>query len=185
VCEGAKTEPNYFDDLRHDLRLASANIIVTGDSDPDPRSVVEFGLGAYHRDGDYDRLDCVFDRDTHPQQNFDAAIQRLRRARGDGVDARWTVSFPCFEYWILLHYENSARKYTHPDSPCSRVIDDVKNHLSNYGKGMPGLYEETKPRLDKAIERAKQRWRQAKSSGSLNPSTKVHKLVTYLQNIRS
>lgn len=185
VCEGAKTEPNYFDDLRHDLRLASANIIVTGDSDPDPRSVVEFGLGAYHRDDDYDRLYCVFDRDTHPKQNFYAAIKRLKRARGDGVDARWTVSFPCFEYWILLHFENSARGYTHPNSPCSQVIDDVKNHLPNYGKGMQGLYDETKPHLDVAIERAERRWGQAKGSDSYNPSTKVHRLVADLRTIRS
>jgi hypothetical protein len=185
VCEGEKTEPNYFEDLRHDLRLASANVIVTGDSDPDPRSVVAFGLEEYHQDGDYDRLYCVFDRDTHSKQNFDAAIQRLRRARRDGVDAHWTVSYPCFEYWILLHYESSARRYTHPDSPCNQVMDDVQDHLPNYGKGMHGLFEETKPRLDEAIERSRRRWREAKNSRSLNPSTKVHKLVIYLQNIRS
>jgi len=171
--------------MRHDLRLASANVIVTGESDPDPRSVVEFGFGAYHRDGDYDRLYCVFDRDTHPKQNFDAAIQRLRRARGNGVDAHWTVSFPCFEYWILLHYERTASPYTHPDSPCSQVIADVKDHLPNYGKGMQRLYDETKPYLDEALERSKQRWAQAKGSRSYNPSTKVHQLVSYLRGIRS
>lgn len=185
VCEGEKTEPNYFEDLRHDLRLASANIIVTGDSDPDPRSVVTFGLEEYHRDGDYDRLYCVFDRDTHPEQNFNDAIQQLNNARGDGADVRWTVSFPCFEYWILLHYENTARKYTHPASPCSQVIDDVKNHLPNYGKGMRGLYDKTKPHIDDAIERSRQRYAQARGTGSLNPSTKVHQLVSYLRNIRS
>lgn len=185
VCEGEKTEPNYFEDLRHDLRLASANIIVTGESDPDPRSVVEFGLQEYHRDGDYDRLYCVFDRDTHPRQNFEAAVQQLRNARNGGVDAHWTVSYPCFEYWVLLHYENTASPYTHPESPCSQVIDDVSAHLPNYEKGMRDLYEETKPYLDDAIERSRRRWAQARKDRSPNPSTKVHKLVAYLRDIRS
>lgn len=49
---------------------------------------------------------------------------------------------------------------------------------------MRGLYDETKPHLDTALERSRRRWKQAKGVGSLNPSTKVHKLITYLHNVR-
>ena len=181
VCEGEKTEPCYFKDLCRDLRISSS-VVVTGDSDSDPQSVVAYGIQEYRRDGDFDCLYCVFDRDTHDRNNFRGAIKKLKH---NDANAYWSVSYPCFEYWILLHYENTASPYSHPSSPCSQVIKDIKQHISGYGKGMRDLYQETKPHLDDALERSKRRWAQAKGTQSYNPSTKVHKLVTYLQNIRS
>lgn len=154
VCEGERTEPTYFKDLCHDLRISSA-VVITGDSNADPQSVVTYGLQEYQADGDFDRLYCVFDRDTHPKRNFRGAIKKLKHA---DADAHRTVSYPCFEYWILLHYEQTASPYTSPSSPCSQVVKDVRQHISNYGKGMNGLYNETKPHLDTALERSKRRW---------------------------
>lgn len=185
VCEGEKTEPRYFDDLRVDLRLPSANIVVTGKSNPDPLSVVTFGLNRFHEDGDYDRVIFVIDRDTHPKPNYDQARKEVSRAINDGIQASLIVSHPCFEYWILLHFEDSARGYTDPNSPCRQVINDVREHFPPYGKGMTALYDKTKSNLDEAIERSKRRWQHAKSTRSKNPSTRVHELVIYLQNIRS
>lgn len=185
VCEGEKTEPRYFDDLRVDLRLASANIVVTGESNPDPLSVVTYGLDLFEDDGEYDRVIFVIDRDTHPENNYNKARRLVTRARKKGVQAYLTVSHPCFEYWILLHFEDSARGYTDPNSPCRQVISDVRKHLPQYGKGMTALYDKTKPNLDDAIERSKRRWKQARSTRRMNPSTRIHQLVTYLQNIRS
>lgn len=180
VCEGAKTEPNYFEDLRHDQRLASANVVITGETDSDPMSVVEFGVQEFEEDGEYDRLFCVFDRDTHA--SFDAARQALRSA---GKGAYAIVSYPCFEYWILLHFEESASPYDHPDPPCSQVEADVRRHIADYGKGMRGLYETTKPNVNTAIRRSQRRWSQAKSSQSFNPSTAVHRLVGHLLGLRT
>lgn len=185
VCEGEKTEPRYFDDLRVDLRLPSANIVVTGKSNPDPLSVVTFGLNRFHEDGDYDRVIFVVDRDTHPKPNYDQARKEVSRAKDDGIQASLIVSHPCFEYWILLHFENTARKYDHPSSPCKQVVSDVCKHLSRYEKGMSRLYDKTKPNLDDAIKRSKRRWQNARSTRSKNPSTTVHELVIYLQDIRS
>jgi len=185
VCEGEKTEPRYFDDLRAELRLASANIVVTGDSNSDPLSVVNYGLNLFHDDGEYDRVIFVIDRDTHSTSNYDQARRLVIRAKKRDIQAYLIVSHPCFEYWILLHFEDSARGYTDPNSPCRQVISDVCEHLPQYGKDMTGLYGKTKPNLDDAIKRSKRRWQHAKSTRSKNPSTRVHELVIYLQNIRS
>ena len=185
VCEGEKTEPRYLDDLRHDLRLASANIEVTGDSDPDPLSVVDYGLKRFHEDGEYDRVIFVIDRDTHPEPNYQQARQEVSKAIKEGIQVSLIVSHPCFEYWILLHFENTARSYSDPNSPCREVVRDVRAHLPDYGKGMTGLYDKTKPNLGIAIDRSGQRWKQAKSTRRMNPSTRVHQLVTYPPNIRS
>lgn len=181
VTEGTQTEPTYFSDFCAEHNLSSVS--VDGTSDPDPMSVVDHGLARFEQDGDYDRLYCVFDRDRHDE--FDRAIEWLENMReNENESVYWAFSVPCFEYWILLHYENTASAYTHPDAPCSQVVRDVRDHVPEYGKGMEGLYDETKPHLDDALDRSRQRWQAAQHTGSLNPSTMVHKLVTHLRDIR-
>ena len=49
VCEGTKTEPLYYDDVKKVERLPSANIFVTGDCGSDPLSVVKHGIYLYEK----------------------------------------------------------------------------------------------------------------------------------------
>ncbi len=65
VCEGSKTEPNYFRELVDHLRLNTANIEIDGDSDPSPKSVVAHAKRRYQQEEDFDRVFCVFDKDEH------------------------------------------------------------------------------------------------------------------------
>src|SRR5215207_5340983 len=102
VCEGRKTEPNYLQGLKSAYRLSSANIKVVHPSATDPMSIVRFAE-AELRDGDYDRVYCLFDRDTH--SSYTTAIQRvsnLPAARAGQLSA--VTSVPCFEVWLLLHF---------------------------------------------------------------------------------
>ena len=183
VTEGKQTEPTYFLDLCADYNLGSVD--VDGTSDSNPLSVVEHGLQQFERE-DYDRLYCVFDRDSH--DGFADATDWLREMRNDeGWNVYWTYSIPCFEYWVLLHYTLTGRRFDHPDSPCGQVEREVNQYISGYSKGMTGLYDETKEHLDTAMRHAKQRWSQAKGRKFDDPSprTKVHKLVNELRNLRS
>lgn len=184
VTEGAESEPSYFRDLCADPEHKLPSVDVDSSADSDPLSVVEHGLRQYVDDGDYDRLYCVFDRDRH--DGFQDAVEWLRDKRDPPEwNVFWTFSVPCFEYWVLLHFEDTASPYPHPDSPCRQVIRDVEDHLPHYRKGMSDLYDRTKPHLENAKERARRRWQQARGTNALNPSTKIHKLVSYLQDIRS
>jgi hypothetical protein len=66
VCEGEKTEPDYFEDLRRHFRLSSANIeIAENDEGSNPINVVDCAIKRYRSDRGYDRVYCVFDRDRH------------------------------------------------------------------------------------------------------------------------
>lgn len=186
VTEGSETEPRYFRDLCADPEYRLTSVDVDGSCDSNPLSVVEYGLGKYSEDGDYDRLYCVFDRDQH--DGFHAAIEWMEDKRDSPEwDIYWTYSIPCFEYWILLHYSYTGRRFTHPDSPCGQVVDEIENHLPGYEKGMDGLFDETKDKLGTAMDNAHQRWEQAKHRGydDHSPRTKVHILMSYLQDIRS
>lgn len=45
VCEGEKTEPNYFEELKRDLGLSNMDIVIYGkECDSDPMSVVRHAL---------------------------------------------------------------------------------------------------------------------------------------------
>lgn len=170
-------------DFCADHNLGSVD--VDGTSNSNPLSVVEHGLTRFEQE-DYDQLYCVFDRDTHA--GFGEAIAWLKEMRNDKKwDVYWTYSIPCFEYWVLLHYTLTGRRFTHPNSPCGQVEREVSQHISGYSKGMDGLYDETKDRLDTAIRHAKQRWAQAgkRKRSDPSPRTKIHTLVEKLRELRS
>ena len=40
-------------------------------------------------------------------------------------------SSPCFEYWLLLHFEYTSA----PFNDCDNTIKKLKNHLPDYDKG--------------------------------------------------
>lgn len=80
VCEGAKTEPNYFREIRHTYRLNTANIDICGEEcGSDPLSVVNYAIKKFREDPDYNRVYCVIDRDKHA--TFDAAMDKFRQTR--------------------------------------------------------------------------------------------------------
>ena len=78
VCEGGKTEPNYFTELKKAFRLSNANVRICG-CGSDPLSVVDFAIETFRREQEFDRVYCVFDRDRHTTYN--TALDRVRRAR--------------------------------------------------------------------------------------------------------
>lgn len=182
VCEGSKTEPNYFREIIDFLKLNSANVEVDGKSDSSPRSVVAHAIERYQADNEFDRVYCVFDRDEH--STFDEALQRIRTSAKAPLYA--IVSIPCFEYWLLLHFEFSSRPYARAGgrSPADCAIEDLKRYVPDYSKGSNKTFQKLRDKLDVAIERAKRIQEQGAKDESLNPSTQTHLLVEYLQRIK-
>jgi hypothetical protein len=88
VCEGAKTEPNYFKRLKLAYRLSNANIHVLQAPGCDPMSIVQFAESDLQK-GVYDKVFCVFDRDGHA--NFTQAIRRVEDSQPEGSEnlLRW------------------------------------------------------------------------------------------------
>lgn len=78
VCEGGKTEPNYFNELKKAFRLSNANIKVCGRG-ADPLSVVNFAIETFREEPEFDRVYCVFDRDRHT--TYPAALDKIRHIR--------------------------------------------------------------------------------------------------------
>jgi len=182
VCEGAKTEPGYFTDLKDHYRLSNANIAITPADGSDPLSVVRKAKdmqAAERRQGEvYDRIYCVFDRDEHT--HFEAASQQLGSA---GLHP--ARSWPCFEVWLLLRFaytrEPFARTGTRTAAQC--CVSALKAQLPDYRKG-GAVFGHLLDRLDQAKQHARQARQDARRTGEDNPSTEVHDLVHYLQHLK-
>ena len=179
VCEGGKTEPNYFGSLRTLYRLSSANIRITPAVGTDPMSVVTFAEHEAAQD-DYDRIFCVFDRDEHATYN--AALARITELDKFVAIASW----PCFEVWILLHYRYSSAPIERAGklSACDRAIREIRNHFPGYTKGSKGVFGELQPLLDEAIRHAHQLCHDNEQTGSVNPATNVQELVEFLIRLK-
>ncbi len=184
VCEGGKTEPNYFSELKKAFRLSNANVRICGRG-ADPLSVVNFAIKTFKREPEFDRVYCVFDRDRHT--TYDAALDRVRRARlGKGTKILAIPSVPCFEFWLLLHFIYTTKPFDAPpgDSICFRVIEELKKHLPEYEKGDQDVFNKIQDKLDNAITNARRVKQYQQTSGTDNPSTMVHSLVEYLRDLK-
>ncbi|HJV28672.1 MAG TPA: RloB family protein [Aromatoleum sp.] len=185
VCEGEKTEPNYFFDLLDDCRLTAADVRVVGkECDSAPISVVDHAekeCGARR----FERVFCVFDRDRH--ESFDEAIRKIRSLRDNKFRA--IVSYPCFEYWLLLHFKYTRKGYVArgKNSPGTVLETELSAEFERvlgvpYKKGAEGIYRELKKKMNFAAKNAALASSDAGVTEELNPSTEILELINYLRS---
>jgi hypothetical protein len=189
VCEGSKTEPNYLDEIRQELRLSTAHVQVRPSGfGTDPLSVVDYAEHLF-RHGDraagieareFDAVFLVFDRDDH--ESYHEALAKVahlnRRLPNDEkspVPFEHAVSVPCFELWLLLHFED-----VHAPIHRDEVYERLKTHHPGYDKGQCGLWPSTKSMLAIATDRAEVRAAATTAAGGVETYTGMHKLVARL-----
>src|SRR5262249_30283083 len=133
VCEGGKSEPNYFRRLRKLCNLSNANVLITSADGTDPVSIVKYAQANYD---DHDKVYCVFDRDGHA--NYNDALRMISESDlGRTGKLTAITSVPCFEIWILLHFQYTTAPFNNVGgrSACERVIGEVRKHFADYNKG--------------------------------------------------
>ncbi len=89
-------------------------------------------------------------------------------------------SWPCFEYWLVLHFVYHREPY-YQSRYCVRHL---KKYLYRYTKRMAGVYKNLEDRLETAKSNAKCALSHAETTGVHDPSTEVHLLVAYLQDLK-
>ena len=187
VCEGQKTEPYYFNDLKDHYGLNSANVEICGDCGSDPLSILTYAKQKYREEKDagdpFDRVYCVFDKDSHG--TYDQVLDEAARVKPK--DTFFVVtSVPCFEYWLLLHFTYRTKPYAQlpANSPGDQVIRDLKNYIPDYEKCQKGLFTQLIEQLNFAKSNADRALTAARRCGTDNPTTHIHQLVEYLQRIK-
>jgi hypothetical protein len=176
VCEGEKTEPNYFKcfpkqvgKIIYDIKFDGGGISTL--------KVVEKAIELRDKSMQkYDRVWAVFDRDSFKANSFNSAILK---ARANNIKCAW--SNEAFELWYLLHFHNRVTAMTRDEY--KKAIEKAVNEKLGKKKE-PLMYALLNKigRQDLAIKWAKDL--SDKSAGQsfadYNPQTQVFKLVEEL-----
>lgn len=179
VCEGAKTEKYYFEELAKHYNINSHNIKIVGGGDSPTNIVARAETECRKSAIDFDKVYCVFDKNSHA--DYQQALAQL--ANKENFEA--IVSVPCFEYWLLLHYHGTTKPYANKGSKsaCDQVISELTKYIPRYRKGDGNTFHIVKNNLPTAKSNAEKALEEAQKANTDNPSTNVHLLVTHLQNL--
>ena len=195
VTEGEVTEVQYFEDLKRTLGLVNVDLDICGrECDSSPTAVVRYAIArteaeGAHSKGGYNDVYCVIDRDDH--QDFHKALSEISAAnkprssfRGESISA--IVSYPSFEYWLLLHFVFSRSPFSASKAKTAAelVSAELKKHspFESYEKSLnkemlAKLYDAKAIAIANAIRSLAD----SQITGEMNPSTTVHELLQKLE----
>jgi len=185
VCEGTKTEPLYLDDIRRQSRIPSAHVRVLPSAlGTEPRQVVDFAEQKFLETRSYERVFAVFDRDRHRTylEALDRAAALDRQLRNDKREPIYFTavpSVPCFELWLLLHFED-----VYAFRPGAEVFERLKGHIRDYEKASRGIFALTEPYVDVATGRAQRLRDRFDPRTGADPFTGMDRLVGLLRGLR-
>ena len=191
VCEGEKTEPNYFESLKASLpkgvlELTSIDIDGTGRN---TMSIIQEAVKLQKRYEDkylrtIDRVWAVFDRDSFPASNFNNAINKGENSKPK-INCAWTNE--AFELWYLLHF-NYYNTAIHRDQYQKLIEKEINNASGRtdfkYEKNSTTMFELLNKYgcQEKAIQNSEklEALYHDRSYANHNPCTKVHILIKEL-----
>lgn len=176
VCEGEKTEPNYFRSFPVDKEVVEVDIYGEGlNTDRLVEEIIFMQEEAKRKGLFYNQVWCVLDRNSFPPQNFNRAIQLAESNK-----IRVAYSNEAFEIWYLLHFHyfvDAASRSQYKDR-LSKLLDFP------YKKNSETMYAELLTRQPTAIKNATKLLNEYSpiKPETNNPSTTVHLLVQELNS---
>lgn len=149
VCEGGKTEPNYFNGWLRSKGFKLPNPAFKA-KDHSPKGVAKEAKNLYKEaltlkiPPDQIHIWAVFDCDGHA--GIPEAFDLLKP-----FPIKIAFSNVCFEFWILLHFQRTSRQFQN----CDALVNFIQNeHDPNYAKSNDHFYR-LKDKIPTAIENAK------------------------------
>ena len=186
ICEGTKTEPNYFKALKEKITKQNKDkitieIIGKGEG---TTNLLEYAMKKVQKSTNYiSNVWLVYDKDDFTDKSFNEVQEKCFEINKHGntiYNPIW--SNESIETWILLHFIKFDTPISRKD--CIKKINQnfSKRKLGNYKKNDKELYDKLSPYLLDAISNA--RWLDLKYENRLpaemTPCTKVYKLVELL-----
>lgn len=167
VCEGTKTEPNYFEGFR--VPKDVIDVVGLGEN---PSRLVD-SARRLNEKGDYDQVWCVFDRDDWTKQDFNNALQTAKQ-----YGFKVAYSNEAFELWYVLHFE-----FLNTGVPRADYAQKLTRLLGKpYRKNSSETYDLLMDRQQIAMKNAAKllEYYAPLKPAEDNPSTTVHLLVAAL-----
>ncbi|MGZ8227953.1 MAG: RloB family protein [Methylococcaceae bacterium] len=181
ICEDSKSGKRYLEDASVHFRV-TVLVEITHCGKTDPLNIVKEAIS---RQGKFDNVFCTIDRDTH--ETFDEALSLANGSKKVKV----ITSYPCFEFWLLLHFGYNRKPYTAAGkySAADLLIKDLCNYpnLENYDKGKDlSIFKLLLgERYDEARRIAPKVLTEAIASEEMNPSTRLHELLDFFEKLSS
>lgn len=120
VCEGEKTEPNYFKSFPKQVGKIVYDIEFDGGG-ISTLKVVEKAIEIRDKSKQkYDRVWAVFDRDSFKSNSFNSAVLK---AKANDIKCAW--SNEAFELWYLLHFHDRITAMTRDEY--KKSLEDAVN----------------------------------------------------------
>lgn len=189
ICNGTKTEVNYFKSLSLSLGKQSKYLVDAKAVNASPsdmiHKVAERKIKLKGFDKELDNIYCVFDVDEFIDNNKERFVQTIHEAKENNINLIW--SNPCFELWILNHFNFSGSEMNAAE--CTEALKKkYKNELSkDYSKTTPNLYNDLQSKIQNAVANSsKYQFNQSSLEKiSINPSTNVHILVNKILELNN
>ena len=185
VCEGKKTEPNYFNGLKRKINerygnkvdVLIPNIDVKG-TGMNTASLVKYTQKTVnHANKVYGQVWVVFDKDYYNDEQFDSAIKNC------DYNVAW--SNPNFELWLLAHFKKVNRYISKDDVLQELSKEFQKKGLGDYTKNDINIFDKvtSEGKLHTAIKNCEymEELNKDGQASQRNPMTKVYKIVDELK----
>jgi len=175
VCEGEKTEPNYFRKFPENPEVYDRiDIYGTGYNTISlVNEAIRLKLEAQKRKEPYIEVWCVFDRDDFPIDQFKSAIILAGKNQ-----IKCAYSIEAFEIWYMLHFNfyDTALSRSQYKEKLSELLGKT------YQKNDEGMYQFLKKRKNIAMQNARKLYilQHNRAFTEQNPITTVFKLVERL-----
>jgi len=184
VCEGEKTEPNYFESIRKILPKEMVTRVTIEGTGRNTLSLIDYAKQEIEKRKQaggppYYHIWLVFDRDSFDADDFDNAIRCIEQksSASETWNAAW--SNEAFELWYILHYR------TQTGGALSRKAyqDILESDMGRpYKKNALDMFDLIRDRTQQAIRRAEtaRKLLADQPFHNQNPATTVHRLVNQL-----
>ena len=167
ASEGECTEPCYFEKLR-DL---SNQVVIRSipHKHSSPKHVLKAMKDKLKSEpiGENDEAWIIMDKDRWE----DSALMSLFNWAEKKNQHHVAISNPCFELWLLLHFEEATNCDT-----VQKITDKLRRHITAYNKKIPGD-KITLKNVKEAILRAKAHDHSKEAAIPGSGTTQVHRLV--------
>jgi hypothetical protein len=184
ATEDEASARRYLQKIANEIEVRERCAVTFADhAGSNPRSVFQ-GAKAFDEEwGEFDEIWLVFDTEGPQTASRDAdarnALESVRQMNLDGRNRyRTAVSNPCFEYWLILHFERNATPFADCGAACKRL----RKHIRGYDKSTDS-YPKTRQMLDTARRNAAELFRERCGSGhpcDCHPCTQMFRLIESL-----
>jgi len=185
ICEGEKTEPNYFDEIITEKPLPGDLISIIVERTPKNTGKELVTLGKQLKNTARDQVWVVVDKDGYTKHH-----EAFDKANANGI--KIAFSSISFEFWILLHFEYTTKCFTKADQIISYMNKKKFFAPAKFTKKMTKLYCcHLKTKTDTAIKNAI-KLVDSQHTGNpggkiytINPYTDVHKLIESIRDVQA